>query len=556
MRHLATPACAALIAALFGISTAQEITTPVFHAGAHLVEITVTVRERTGQAPAANLTKDDFIVSEGSKHHTVSVFTAVAGQAAKSTLPPNVFSNRIAAASLARPTRASTPPNSLTIILIDRLNTLAGTGSQPYEENSTWREDGALATAREQLMKFVNTLDPQSLVAIYSLGKTLTVLSDFTGDRDQLRAALEKDRANTSIYRREDVDPHSVHTPAPDKRFDASINQDRLAMASYMNRDRAQISIAALTSIASHVAGISGRKNLIWLTANLPFPVETAARALSRANVAAYPMDARGLLTSDSFGRNNDSVLDPTVGAVGTSKRGSRGAGAGQIAQGTRPMGDSTMEVLALETGGRAFINANDLAGGMRQIVEDDSRAYKLGFYLDSESLDSKFHKLEIRVKHGKFEVRAPSGYFAAQDQSVTDHDRLMEAIVTPLESSAIGLTARVERVSQPQPGSLAISGAINLADLKLEQKPGAWKGAFEVYVIEQDVTGGPLGQLHRRYNLQLTPQMREDYLKTGVQFHEILNGRDGLSTLRLLVLDPNGSNIGSLIIPAEKFRN
>jgi VWFA-related protein len=448
----------------------------------------------------------------------------------------------------------STASRAVTIILIDRLNTLAGTGTQPYEENSTWREDGALTNARNHLMKFVNTLDPQSRVAIYSLGKRLTVLSDFTGDREQLRAALEKDHANGSIYRREDVDPHAVHTPVPDKRFDESMNRERLAMASFLNRDRAQISMGALTSIASHVAGIPGRKNLIWLTANLPFPVDAAARTLSRANVAAYPMDARGLLTSDTFGRNNDPAADDVFSAGGRG----RGMAGGGIAQGTRPTGDSTMEVLALETGGHAFINANDLAGGIRQVVEDDSSVYKLGFYLEAGSLDGKFHKLEIKIRHGKFDVHAPRGYFAARDQSGPVQDRLMEAIISPLESSAIGLTARVDRVVEPpeQSASLAISGLIHLEDLRLEQEGDGWKGGFEVYVIEQDVNGGLLGKRHQRYNLQLTDAMRGEYVKTGLRFREVVDPKEGLATLRVLILDPNGSNIGSLIIPAEKFKH
>ena len=68
--------------------------------------------------------------------------------------------------------------------------------------------------------------------------------------------------------------------------------------------------MAALSAIAAHVADIPGRKNLLWLTANLPFSGQEIARILSRANIAAYPLDARGLLSRESLTSSEADVMD------------------------------------------------------------------------------------------------------------------------------------------------------------------------------------------------------------------------------------------------------
>ncbi len=69
-----------------------------------------------------------------------------------------------------------------------------------------------------------------------------------------------------------------------------------MEMAGNANAVRATITLAALKTIADHVANIPGRKNLVWLSANLPFSAEAMAAILSPAQIAAYPVDGRGLL--------------------------------------------------------------------------------------------------------------------------------------------------------------------------------------------------------------------------------------------------------------------
>jgi hypothetical protein len=71
-----------------------------------------------------------------------------------------------------------------------------------------------------------------------------------------------------------------------------------------------------------------------------------------------------------------------------------------------------TLRNLADETDGRAIVNSNDLASGLRQIVRDSSAYYLLG-YTTQSALDGKFHEIKVRVKRPNVQVRARRGYVA-----------------------------------------------------------------------------------------------------------------------------------------------
>jgi VWFA-related protein len=81
-----------------------------------------------------------------------------------------------------------------------------------------------------------------------------------------------------------------------------------------------------------------------------------------------------------------------------------------------RAMLQTTMDsirILADETDGRAIVNRNDLAAGMRQIIRDSSAYYLLGYNSKKAPKDGKFHEIRVRVKRPGVEVRHRKGYWA-----------------------------------------------------------------------------------------------------------------------------------------------
>lgn len=341
---------------------------------------------------------------------------------------------------------------------------------------------------------------------------------------------------------RDKVDPGEFHSPVPGG-FNGSVDRDHQSLANLTNANRVQITMSALASIAAHLAAIPGRKNLVWLTADLPFSGVAIARALGRADVAVYPVDARGLLPKALPGRIDDASSVPGLGVRPADPD-------------ARPRGQDTMEEVARETGGRAFINTNNLSEAIRSAVEDAAVTYTLGFYPDANLLDGKFHELKIRVKRGHPDLRYQKGYFALQDaQAQQTQSAATEAAQSPLEAARIHLLAQVEPVEQPKPGSLRISCTIDLRDLELAQSGDLQKGSAEVLVIQQDAAGRAIARESQILNLQLTRENYARLLKTGLFFRTVVERKDGLATLRVVVAGASHAATGSLIIPAAQIR-
>jgi len=522
----------------------QEQKQPVLHAATYLVQVNVIVDDKNGH-PVIDLTKEDFVISDRGKAQKIDVFSVDSTNAATQShqvLPPNTFSDE--------PKYCGDSPNGVTMILLDNLNTLSGSSPLPYENTPYWLEDHALAMAKRRLMEFLKQLDSKGRIAIYGLTDTVHVLCDFTCDRDQLLAVVNRYDA-TSKTRREAVEPGDYHFPEPenDRAFDSQANAAVQRLAALNNQARAQATMAALIAIADHAAEIAGRKNLLWLTANLPFSGQAIARILGRANIAAYPVDARGLLPRGPMSSWND-VMDADAyarGELGTPP-----------AQAPIPIGIDTMQEMADITGGRAFVNTNDLTGAMRKVVEDSAVTYTLGFYLAPSSLDGKFHELKVQVRRSGVNVRYPKSYFALKDTPATQderHSRFLAAIRSPLDSSAIPLLVKVDRVDQPEAHSLQIFGSISIKGVQLVQNGDIRSGAVEVYVIEQDPAGDVLHQASNKLRLKLTQQEYQTYLQSGIAFRESVPLMKDAAMLRVLVQDPGTSMVGSVIIPMTQVK-
>lgn len=515
--------------------------TPPIHVTTHLVQIGVIVRDNNG--PVRDLAKEDFAVFDRGKPQTIGVFTvesvATTPQpAAPQPLPINTFSDLL---------QGNVPAvRSVTIVLLDNLNTPYGNGHPGYETGPLWIEDLALANAKAHLIEFIETLDPRDRVAIYGLSDTLHVLCDFTSERERVLGILKK-YDTTSKTNRNEVEPGRSHTPVPGE-FNPLVDGQNLALMAVTNERRAEDTMAALRSIASHVANIPGRKNLVWLTANLPFSGRELARILGPAQIAAYPVDGRGLLPRKPP-ENDDERVDEQAAYL---------FGVGMPATTTEPIGIDTMKVLADETGGRAFVNTNDLTGAIRHAVEDSAVTYTLGFYIDSGALDGKFHELKVQVRRTGLNLRYPKGYFALKDELSTKDERRNNFLVTiksPLDSAAIPLEVRVDRLKQPTPNSFSLSGTIGVHDIHFTQAGKLHVAALDLTVLEQDQTGKVLRESTHRLNLRFTEGKYSAVLKSGITFQESVPFQNGATTLRVLVQDCATATIGSVIVPLSEVK-
>jgi VWFA-related protein len=544
LRNLTAFAFLTLGLAAIAASAQEAPQSPAISVSTRLVQVGVIARDKNG--PVADLTKDDFVVLDRGRPQKISVFSVESSESAvqpAQPLPQNTFSDL--------PEYGASAPRSITIVLLDNLNTLTGSAPLANETTPFWFEDHALANAKQHLLEFLNQLDPHDRLAIYGLTDSLHVLCDFTCDRAQLLAIVSK-YDPTSKTQRDMAEPGQYHFPdQPSPFFNNAASAGAQHLAELNNQARAEATMAALTAIADHVANIPGRKNLLWLTANLPFSGAAIARILARANIAAYPVDARGLLPLTPANTRDD------IGVGEEQARSVLGIAAREEQSG-QPTGIDAMQKMAEDTGGRAFVNTNDLTGAIRKVVEDSVVAYTLGFYIGADSLDGNFHELKVQVKREGLTIRYPKGYFATEDVPPTKDQNwktVVTAVQSPIESSVIPLQAKVDRINQPMPDSLRILCSIDIHNLRFVQAGNLRKGAVSVYVLQQDAAGKVLSQWSKTYDLQLSEKQYAAILKSGMPFRQDVQLNTSVTTLRVLVEDPATADVGSLIIPLSQIK-
>ncbi len=152
-----------------------------------------------------------------------------------------------------------------------------------------------------------------------------------------------------------------------------------------LHRKRIDLTLWSLEALGNHLAGVAGRKNLVWISGGVPVltmgardrwainyepRIRAMAQRLASQGIAVYPVQASAL----------------QVGILGTGSV-AEGSSRGQLGE-LRPMTRendlrlwSTMDVLAEVTGGRSFKNTNDLTAGVRAAATD-LRAFVLSWLL------------------------------------------------------------------------------------------------------------------------------------------------------------------------------
>ncbi len=228
-----------------GVSSAQATQSkqppPAIRATTRLVQVSVVVHDKHGN-PIPDLTKDDFVVLDEKKPQEIRIFSVETNELpahAPPPLPPDTYTR-------SRSRKRGNVPTSITVISIRR-------------RSNTEITDQA-ATPKKQVVKFIQTqVHPQDRVAIYSMGRNLRILHDFTSDSTSLLAALAayKGADTPLIYA---SDPQVSDNPVP--AVAAFLNEAYQREANYFIKDRVHRTLDALTAIANHVGTLPGRKNL------------------------------------------------------------------------------------------------------------------------------------------------------------------------------------------------------------------------------------------------------------------------------------------------------
>jgi VWFA-related protein len=507
--------------------------TPTFQSTTRLVQVNVVVHGKD-RKPVEGLTKGDFTVLEKGKPQRIAFFNVVKSnqRATRNVqLPQNVFSNRFG-------DKASAPA-SVTVILLDSLNT-------------KWEDQ---AYARQQVVKFLQQIQPGDRVAIYSLGRGLQILHDYTTDSAALIERLNRWKgANLP-----DLEASAVNRDDP---LIQALSDDGLAaeqrMANFFARNKVLNTLTALESIGEHLASVPGRKSLIWVSGGFPLMIgfddmetalekaesamqdretffdelEKTLRALNHGDVAIYPVDARGLMVNPQFSASTRGSTAP-------------------LKPWTPPYLD-TMNVLADRTGGKAFYNRNDLDRAIREVFDDTALTYTLGYYSDRPELDGKFRELKVRVNRPGVNVRARKGYFALADMRTDDEKtikaEMKTAVWSPLDGTAVAVNARVDKLQDGSKASVLVQ--IDPSTTTLVQNGDRWAGRVDIAMVFKAEDARQLAGITDTLQLSLTKETYLKVLKSGIIYRKQMDVPAASRSLRIVVRDAPSGLSGSLTVP------
>jgi VWFA-related protein len=414
---------------------------------------------------------------------------------------------------------------------------------------------------RRALKKFVDEqMQPGDLVAIIRTSGGMGALQQFTVDKRQLYAAI--DRVKWNAIGRGGVSAFApIQPPTPGDRG-AEID----AANEEANETRQDIfAVGTLGAIGYVVKGLRelpGRKGILLISDgfriyNTDDPtrnylaLERLRRLIDQANrasVVIYTMNATGLQTlaftaaDDLSGRDTQQLEDALN---------SRRNAAFETQEG--------LDFLARQTGGIPIRNTNDLSGGIRRVLEDQKGFYLIGYRPDESTFYKRtgrpaFHKLSLKVtRPGKFNVRMRNGFFGISDEEKSRPRSLgqtmFDALASPFGSTGVHVQLTSLYANDAKAGSYMRSVLyVDAHDLTFSDEPNnQHKAVFDVLAITFGDNGLAVDQLGRTYTIQLPDDAYKKALREGLVYYVTVPiKKPGAYQLRMSFRDTVSERIGS----------
>jgi hypothetical protein len=278
---------------------------------------------------------------------------------------------------------------------------------------------------------------------------------------------------------------------------------------------------------------------------NFSYEIEMATRALNSADLAVYPVDARGLIAPQF---RQGSVSSRSI---------QRGKAPPLITMSPNQENFATMNTLADRTGGRAFYNTNDIFGSIRKAIEDSQVTYVLGYYPAHTDWDGKWREIKVTTKRPGVHLRFRRGYFALPDSTPTDQQAKMivhDAVTSPLDFTTLGLNVHAAPVDVPGARQIRVEIQLEARDVTLEPKDGRWVGEIALVIVERDAEGKDLASDSKQISMHLNNDTYLGVMKNGLIWDRELRIAPGTTQLRIVACDAPSGAIGSVIIPVDKL--
>jgi VWFA-related protein len=549
------------------LSTRNQAQVPVFKATSEAVVVDIVVTKGHDE-PVTGLRKEDFQIREDGKPQPVDFFEEHAPDNAPAVplpqMPPNVFTNQ----------PVVPPGDSVNVLLLDSLNT----------------DRGDQAFVQQQILKYLKTMDPSTRIAVFALSSKLRMVQGFSSDSSVLQASLKD--PNSGAATTTTAMSRSLQDKLDDQDEIANLSAVQMSPigiqavqasqanhAIYQADQRVKMTLEAMNLIARYLAGIPGRKNLIWFSGSFPisvFPdaktmlssdtlrqygpaIRQTADLLTLSKIAVYPVGAEGVVTEHPMEASN-AVPTNTEGpsadnrmAASTSQRQSDVTAPYSAEQSARAAKISAMEQLAADTGGQAILNTNDLDKAIARAVQNGSHYYTLVYTPTDKEMDGKYRRIEVKLHGAKYKLSYRRGYYAdaaardsassrssnldsSDDATTADPLRHLLARGMPSSTQLLYGVRVLPATSQPAStaphagGNTSLTGPlirysidflIRWTDVDLQLTPqGNHAGKLQLGVIAYGRDGKPVNWVGVSQIMNLNPATFAAIQKSGIPAH------------------------------------
>ncbi len=500
----------------------------------------VTVKDKDGN-PIKGLTANDFVLTEDGVPQNISFVEYEEIPAlATTTQPPPPPSGVVTAPSTTTFQIQPEAPGS-TKYHNHRLVAL-------YFDRSTMQPPDQLRSY-DAALKFVDEqMDPSVMMAVMTYdGTAVRVLKDFTDDRSQVVAAVNKLIVGLSEGMDEsDNDDTAADTGSQFGQDDAEFN--------LFNTDR---QLAALETAVKMLGTVNEQKALIYFAAGLRLNgLDNQAQLVAtensslRSNVQLYPVDARGLVALPPGG-------DATVGSNGGIGM-FNGSGATTLATRFQASQD-TLYAIAKDTGGKAFFDSNDLALGIKQAANSITSYYEIVYYPTKSTKDGKFRKVKVTLKSGVAgELAYRQGYYADKEFAkfnATDKERQLEdALMLDNPVTDINLLMGVNWF-QLNTAEYYVSVDVRVpgSELGLAKKGGAQETLMDAIGEVKDDFGNTIQNLRDKLGpIKLDNATAAALATHPIEYHTGFTLLPGKYSIKFLVRDSETGRIGTYDLSFE----
>jgi VWFA-related protein len=583
--------CASILIAQQPPTAAPSNPTPdvVFKVTTTLVQVDAVVTDSKGHY-VADLTPDDFAIFEDGKPQKITNFSYV--RVNSPPAGPKAVAKPASKTALALPPAPAAPPRPedvrrTIVLMVDDLGL-------SFE---------SMAYVRLALRKFVERqMQPGDLVAVCRTGAGSGPLQQFTTDKRALLSVIDSlhynlnGRAGVNFF-----EPYGKYSklanqlaggnPAGESGAASSLD---VAYDVGRNTNFAIGTLGAIRYIVGALREMPGRKSIVLFSDGLQLftpgqgpvrhygvdsvqamgnniEVQMALHKLldraNRAGTVIYTIHAGGLQAGQPDAQDR---VDMT-GMSGQAASGTLNALTQVGVVGSRDVafngGQLGLAYLALETGGIAYDNGNDMNYGLAKVLEDQQGYYLIGFKPPSDTFEAKhadrnYHHVTVKVKRPGLRARSRSGFFGETDEQTAPHystplDQMRAAMLSPFHSAGVRLRLTALYAEVPKRGPVVrnllhidtrdLTFQLHEGPASVRQAQGGWSAEIEIVAMATSMGDLPVASVAKSFTVHAPVAGSEEALKQGGLYTlDVPVRKRGAYQIQVAVRDVATGKVGS----------